>query len=374
MPTVRCGWVTGGWRSSTCRRARSQPMVDAASGTALVFNGTIYNYPELRAELIARGHVFHSDGDTEVILRAYAAMGRGLRRAPARHVRVRHLEPRDACSWRATASASSRCITAKTCGCFRFASTPQALLAAGGVDTGIDAVALHHLFTLHAVVPAPRTIFNGIRKLAPGTTLTVNARGELSHRQYWSLTGAAPGRAEDRGRMDRGHPRKPRQAVKKRIEIADVKVGVLLSGGLDSSLLVALLAEQGVPDLMTFSVGFEDQPEERGNEFEYSDPVAAMYGTRHHKYLIPNAEVLRRLPEAVDADVRADVRAGCGGVLSAGRAGQQDGQGGAERAGRRRGVRRLFLVSAHGGGNVRLARSSASAAIISTATTTSFSR
>jgi asparagine synthase (glutamine-hydrolysing) len=91
-----------------------------------------------------------------------------------------------------------------------------------------------------------------------------------------------------------------RQAVKKRIEIADVKVGVLLSGGLDSSLLVALLAEQGVPDLMTFSVGFEDQPEERGNEFEYSDPVAEMYGTRHHKYLIPNSEVLRRLPEAVD--------------------------------------------------------------------------
>ena len=89
--------------------------------------------------------------------------------------------------------------------------------------------------------------------------------------------------------------------MKKRIEIADVKVGVLLSGGLDSSLLVALLAEQGVPDLMTFSVGFEDQPEERGNEFEYSDPVAAMYGTRHHKFLIPNPEVLRRLPEAVDA-------------------------------------------------------------------------
>jgi asparagine synthase (glutamine-hydrolysing) len=75
---------------------------------------------------------------------------------------------------------------------------------------------------------------------------------------------------------------------------------VLLSGGLDSSLLVALLAEQGVHDLLTFSVGFEDQPEERGNEFEYSDPVAARYGTRHHKFLIPNTEVLRRLPEAVD--------------------------------------------------------------------------
>jgi len=75
---------------------------------------------------------------------------------------------------------------------------------------------------------------------------------------------------------------------------------VLLSGGLDSSLLVALLEEQGVSDLMTFSVGFEDQPEEAGNEFEYSDAVADYFGTRHHKYRIANAEVLRRLPEAVD--------------------------------------------------------------------------
>jgi asparagine synthase (glutamine-hydrolysing) len=185
-------------------------------------------------------------------------------------------------------------------GRFRFASTPQALLAAGGVDTSLDAVALHHLFTLHAVVPAPRTLFNGIRKLAPGTTLTVNARGEISHRKYWSLKAQRPAVPKTEAEWTEAIHASLRQAVKKRIEIADVKVGVLLSGGLDSSLLVALLAEQGVPDLMTFSVGFEDQPEERGNEFEYSDPVAAMYGTRHHKYLIPNSEVLRRLPEAVD--------------------------------------------------------------------------
>jgi asparagine synthase (glutamine-hydrolysing) len=185
--------------------------------------------------------------------------------------------------------------------CLRFASTPQALQAAGGVDTSIDAVALHHLFTLHAVVPAPRTIFNGIRKLAPGTTLTVNARGEISHKKYWSLKAQRPAVPKTEAEWTEAIHESLRQAVKKRIEIADVKVGVLLSGGLDSSLLVALLAEQGVPDLMTFSVGFEDQPEERGNEFEYSDPVAARYGTRHHKYLIPNSEVLRRLPEAVDA-------------------------------------------------------------------------
>ena len=281
-----------------------QPMVDAASGTALVFNGTIYNYPELRAELIDLGHVFHSDGDTEVILRAYLEWGEAC---------VERLHGMFAFAiWNREELFLARdrlgikpLYYSENLGRFRFASTPQALIAAGGVDTSIDAVALHHLFTLHAVVPAPRTILNGIRKLAPGTTLTVNARGELCHRKYWSLKAQRP--AQPAAQSEWGEAEwteaihdSLRQAVKKRIEIADVKVGVLLSGGLDSSLLVALLAEQGVPDLMTFSVGFEDQPEERGNEFEYSDPVAAMYGTRHHKYLIPNSEVLRRLPEAVD--------------------------------------------------------------------------
>jgi asparagine synthase (glutamine-hydrolysing) len=90
-----------------------------------------------------------------------------------------------------------------------------------------------------------------------------------------------------------------RLAVRRRLDVADVPVGVLLSGGLDSSLLVALLAETGVHDLRTFSVGFEDQPEEKGSEFEYSDQVVARYQTRHHQYLIPNGDVLKRLPEAV---------------------------------------------------------------------------
>jgi asparagine synthase (glutamine-hydrolysing) len=91
------------------------------------------------------------------------------------------------------------------------------------------------------------------------------------------------------------------QAVRKRLTIADVPVGVLLSGGLDSSLLVALLDEAGQHDIRTFSIGFEDQPEERGNEFEFSDPVAERYATDHQKFLVPNDEVLTRLPEAVEA-------------------------------------------------------------------------
>jgi asparagine synthase (glutamine-hydrolysing) len=277
-----------------------QPMVDVATGTALVFNGTIYNYPELRIELAARGHVFHSDGDTEVILRAWLEWGEACVER-LRGMFAFAIWDREELFLARDRLGIKPLYYSENLGRFRFASTPQALLAAGGVDTSIDAVALHHLFTLHAVVPAPRTVFNGIRKLAPGTTLTVNARGEISHKKYWALKAQRPSSPKTEAEWTDAIHASLRQAVKKRIEIADVKVGVLLSGGLDSSLLVALLAEQGVPDLMTFSVGFEDQPEERGNEFEFSDPVAAMYGTRHHKYLIPNSEVLRRLPETVDA-------------------------------------------------------------------------
>ncbi len=280
-------------------RAR-QPMVDPASGLALVFNGTIYNYPELRADLIARGHAFFSDGDTEVILRAYAEWGEAC---------VDRLHGMFAFAiWNKQTLFLARdrlgikpLYYTQGAAHFRFASTPQALLAAGDVDTSIDPVALHHQFTLHAVIPAPRTIYNGVRKLAPGTTLTIDLQGKHHLRSYWDFAAQRPTIAKSEAEWTETIHEALRAAVKKRIEIADVKVGVLLSGGLDSSLLVALLAEQGVQDLMTFSVGFEDQPEERGNEFEYSDAVAERYATRHHKYLIPNGEVLTRLPEAIHA-------------------------------------------------------------------------
>ena len=280
-------------------RAR-QPMVDPASGLALVFNGTIYNYPELRAELVGRGHQFFSDGDTEVILRAYAEWGAAC---------VERLHGMFAFAIRDKQKlflARDRfgvkpLYYAHNAAHFRFASTPQALLAAGEVDISIDPVGLHHQFTLHAVIPAPRTIFNGVRKLAPGTTLTLGLDGVHHVTSYWDLTATRPAQARSEAEWTEAIHDALNAAVKKRLEIADVKVGVLLSGGLDSSLLVALLAEQGVEDLMTFSVGFEDQPEERGNEFEYSDAVAERYATRHHKYLIPNGEVLRRLPEAIHA-------------------------------------------------------------------------
>jgi asparagine synthase (glutamine-hydrolysing) len=278
-----------------------QPMLDTTLGLALVFNGTIYNYPQLRAELIGKGHVFHSDGDTEVILRAYAEWGEAC---------VSRLHGAFAFGlWDARAQtlllARDRLgikplYFSQDAGSIRFASTPQALLAGGEINTGIDPIALHHHFTLHAVVPAPRTLLAGIRKLPPATALLIDRQGRSQTRQYWQLDARRPEKPLSETEWTEVIHAALRDAVKKRLLIADVKVGVLLSGGLDSSLLVALLAEQGVEDLMTFSVGFEDHPEERGNEFEYSDAVAEHFATRHHQFHIPNNQVLARLPEAVE--------------------------------------------------------------------------
>lgn len=284
----------------------NQPMVDAAAGLALVFNGTIYNYPELRHALIQRGHAFFSDGDSEVILRAYAEWGE---RCVERFVGMFAFAIWDMSRQQLFLARDRIGIKplyfARTGKFFRFASNTQALIACGAIDTGIDPVALTHQFMLHGAVPPPFTILKGIRKLEQGTTLTIDAVGRTVERRYWNLDARRPPIARSEGEWREAIHAALRHAVRTHLDIADVKVGVLLSGGLDSSLLVALAHEEGFADLLTFSIGFEDyrgtEGEERGNEFEYSDAVADHFGTRHHRYLIPNSEVLQRLPEAVDS-------------------------------------------------------------------------
>ena len=277
-----------------------QPMRDA--GLTLVFNGAIYNYRELRRDLIAKGHRFMSEGDSEVILKAYREWGEDC---------PRHLHGMfafaiwDAGTRRLFAARDRFGIKpfyyAADRQRFRFASNTQALLAGGDIDRAIDPVGLHFQFTLHAVIPAPNTILRGIHKLEPAHSLSIDAEGRQTLRRYWDLdaTRSAEPRSEQDW-IDATHEALL-AAVRKRNDVADVPVGVLLSGGLDSSLLVALLAEIGVEGFHTFSVGFEDQPEEKGSEFEYSDQVVERYQPIHHKFLVPNDQVLARLPEAVDA-------------------------------------------------------------------------
>ena len=279
----------------------NQPMVDVNTNLTIVFNGTIYNYPELREQLKQKGHRFVSSGDTEVILKAYAQWGKNC---VARLVGMFAFSIWDDAKQELFLARDRLGIKPlyynHTDKHFRFASNTQSLLAAGGVNTEFDAVGLHHHLSLHAVVPAPTTILKGVRKLPPAHYMLINKHGEVITERYWKL------RADDvdphRNEKEWLHDVHAalRLAVERRLNIADVPVGVLLSGGLDSSLLVGLLAESGVSNIQTYSVGFEDQPEEQGNEFEYSDAVVEKFSTQHHKFYIQNDEVLQRLPQAIE--------------------------------------------------------------------------
>jgi asparagine synthase (glutamine-hydrolysing) len=144
-------------------------------------------------------------------------------------------------------------------------------------------------------------LLQGVRKLEPAHVLEIDARtGKETLHRFWHLEAERPALEMDAREWQAEIHDALVRSVRRRVEASDVPVGVLLSGGLDSSLIVALLAEEtDVRDLHTFSIGFEDMPEEKGSEFEYSDQVVARFNTRHHRITIPNDQVLARLPEAV---------------------------------------------------------------------------
>ena len=280
-----------------------QPMLDAQLGLAIVFNGAIYNYPELKEELISKGYSFFSKGDTEVILKAYHAWGPEF---------VKKLNGMFAFAiWERD---TGRLILGrdrlgikplyytKNNKWFRFASTLPALLQTEGINTSINPEALHYYMTFHAVVPAPHTILSNIKKLEPATVMEIEPNGRQSSYSYWKPS-------FERQEYDKNINFEEwqemvlnslRRAVQRRL-IADVPVGVLLSGGLDSSLIVGLLAEAGQKDLNTFSVGFESVGKEKGDEFQYSDIIAEHFQTTHHKIEVPNAEMLEMLEVTVAA-------------------------------------------------------------------------
>jgi asparagine synthase (glutamine-hydrolysing) len=283
--------------------ASQQPMVDPLLGLAIVFNGCIYNYRELRGELAAKGYQFFSQGDTEVILKAYAEWGP---RCVERFYGMFAFAIWERNSGRVVLARDRLGIKplyyTEAPGRFRFASTLPALLAAGGVDTSIDTAALHHYMSLHAVVPAPRTIFNGVKKLAAATICIIEPDGRRREEAYWQLDVGV--RSSDHSMTETEWQEAIRIALGKAVErrcVADVPVGVLLSGGLDSSLIVALLAELGQSDLRTFSVGFETIGELQGDEFHFSDMIAQRFGTTHERIAVDSSRAIEALPGTIAA-------------------------------------------------------------------------
>ncbi|MFI6180162.1 N-acetylglutaminylglutamine amidotransferase [Nonomuraea sp. NPDC051191] len=283
----------------------AQPMVDAGLGLAVVFNGCLYNYRELREELRGAGYRFYSTSDTEVLLKAYHRWGvacvdrfKGMF-AFAIHERDsgRLVLGRDRLGIKPM-------YVTRDARRLRFASTLPALVAGGGTDTGIDRVALHHYMTFHSLVPGERTILAGVRRLPAATVRVVEADGTSVDHRYWNPSYTRSALPEQAGLSDEEWRRATlealRTAVRRRM-VADVPVGVLLSGGLDSSLIVALLAEEGQSGLTTFSIGFEPAGGEQGDEFAYSDLVADRFGTDHHRIRIPDARLPAGLERAVGA-------------------------------------------------------------------------
>jgi len=283
--------------------AGAQPMVDSELGLAVCWNGCIYNYKQLRRELIEHGYRFFSHSDTEVLLKAYHHWGdRFVDRLKGMFAFA--IVERD--SGRVLLGRDRLGIKplylTEDAHRIRFASSLPALLAGGGVDTRIDPVALHHYLSFHSVVPPPHTILRGVSKVPPASLVAIEPDGRKTTRTYWEPDFTRREERADWSERDWEDAvlASLRLAVQRRL-VADVPVGCLLSGGVDSSLIVGLLAEAGQTGMSTFSIGFESVGGVKGDEFHYSDIIAERFATDHHQIRIGTDRMLPALDGAIGA-------------------------------------------------------------------------
>jgi asparagine synthase (glutamine-hydrolysing) len=285
-----------------------QPMINDAETLAIVYNGEVYNFRDLRQELEARRHCFHTRSDTEVVLRAYEEWGCEC---------VRHLGGmfafaiydgrREATKRSGQASANGdRLFLARDrvgkkplyyyhdTECFMFASEIKAILAHPHIPCEINRRVIP-LYLAYGYIPAPYTMFEGIHELPPGHTLTVQ-NGQITVRQYWEVPLAS---AADDQPCEQAYRERLRElletAVRKRLS-SDVPLGAFLSGGLDSTAVVAVMTRLMSQPVKTFAIGFEDDP--TFNEMEYARLAARTYSTEHHEFIV-RPDAIELLPKLV---------------------------------------------------------------------------
>lgn len=271
-----------------------QPMCDPDAGLVLTFNGEIYNFRELRAQLASLGYDFRRDSDTEVLLRAYQHWGsevvHRLRGMFAFAVwdagRQRLFLARDR-------FGEKPLFLHEDAHGLYFASEIKALLRIPGVCAEVDLQSVWD-YLAYRYVPGPKTLFRGIRKLMPGT-VAVWERGLLRETRYWTPPdrGAVPGKPPPQGAVEDFLARLD-QAVRLQM-VSDVPFGAFLSGGIDSSTIVALMSRHS-RHVKTFSVGFG---EEGYSELEYAAQVARHFGTEHHELEIRERDIMEKLPTLV---------------------------------------------------------------------------
>ncbi len=270
-----------------------QPISNEDDTLHIVFNGEIYNFQELRRGLEARGHKFKTRSDTEVILHLYEEKGedfpkelRGMFAVAVFDKRRRRLTlARDRLGKKPLYYAVTPSFIA-------FASELRCLLAVPGLSRDIDLKAVDSYLTLQ-YIPSPMSVFKGVRKLEPASTL-VFEDGRLETKKYWNLPlgerkldGTPVEELKERLRAELA------EAVKLRL-ISEVPLGAFLSGGIDSSVVVALMAKASAEPVKTFSIGFK---EAEFSELGYAKQVAEMYGTKHTEFIVEAdmASVLEKL-------------------------------------------------------------------------------
>jgi asparagine synthase (glutamine-hydrolysing) len=267
-----------------------QPMANEDGTLRLVFNGEIYNYRALRRELVDRGHRFRSQADSEVILHLYEEMGPGCLERLDGMFAFAVYDGRDGSIFVARDRLGIKPLYYASSGRrFAFASEPKALLALPDVSREPDLGAVPLYLTFNAL-PGPGTLFQEIRKLGPGHWMRFGSDGDSRHERYWSPF-ETQGFAESSDDALEQLPRRLEEAVAKRL-VADVPVGAMLSGGLDSSLVVALMARASSEPVRTLTVGYRGGEDERTGDLHYARLVAETFGTRHEELIVEETDIL----------------------------------------------------------------------------------
>ncbi|MDP9192144.1 MAG: asparagine synthase (glutamine-hydrolyzing) [Acidobacteriota bacterium] len=256
-----------------------QPMADASGRVHVAFNGEIYNFLELREELRSHGHAFHTSSDTEVMLAAYRQWGEGfLSRLIGMFAMVLYDDARRMLYLVRDRAGEKPLFWWRNAGRIVFASELKALFGFPGFPRRIDREALEH-YLAYGYVPGELCMIDGVRKLAPGSFLRLNLdNGELTFRRYWDLPEPPETAEVDAASLERELESLLLESVRRQM-IADVPVGILLSGGVDSSLITAMAARVSSRPVKTFTISFPGHG--KYDEAPYARAVARHFGTEH---------------------------------------------------------------------------------------------
>lgn len=277
-----------------------QPIHSEDASVWVVFNGEIYNFRELRSDLISRGHLFYTSSDTEVIVHLYEEYGEEcVHRLQGMFAFALWDRNRGALLLVRDRLGIKPLVYSFDGERLLFASEVNALLAAEESLTQADPRALDYFLT-YLYIPAPRTMFPSVRKLPPGHLMTFRG-GDIRVRRYWDLR-PGEGGADASGRGEAEYREEAlsllREAVRMRL-ISDVPLGAFLSGGMDSASLVALMAECTSGPVKTFTIGYGDE-DASYNELSSARLLADAFGTDHHEFIL-EPDVVGLLPAIVKA-------------------------------------------------------------------------